>query len=299
MAQSLYQMLGVAKTASDDEIRKAYRALARKYHPDVNPDDAVAEDKFKQASAAYTVLADSDKRKAYDEFGEDSLRGGFDAEQARAYSASSANRGRVPNPFSGAGTGGGFDLNDLFGGGWNRGPQKGPDARASVEMTLRQAIVGGEVEFQIPGKGAVKVRIPPGADEGSTIRLKGKGMAGSGGGPRGDLVIETRVKPHPRVRRSGLDLTIKLPVTLGEAYIGAEVTIPTFSNPVKLKIPPASQSGSRLRLRNKGVTRGKKTGDLFIELEVRMPESADPELAEAITEHEREHPSNPRKDLEL
>ena len=305
-SKSLYQILGVDRGASADEIRKAYRKLARELHPDVNPGDEAAETRFKEVAAAYDVLADPDKRKAYDEFGEESLRGGFDAEKARAYEQWKSSRRRSADPFrrarpAGAPGGfGGFDFADLFGSGWTaRGPMKGPDAFATVEMTLRQAITGGEVELHIPDRPNIKVRIPPGADNGSTIRLRGKGLPGHEGGEPGDLVIECRVKPHPHVKRDGLDLIFDLPVTLGEAYLGAEVTVPTFDGQVKLKIPPRSQPGARLRLRGKGVKRGKKTGDLYVELDVRLPERPDAQLEKAIREHERESKPDVRAELTL
>jgi curved DNA-binding protein len=149
-------------------------------------------------------------------------------------------------------------------------------------MDLGQAIAGGEVRLEVPGHDKpVTVRIPPGADEGSIIRLKGMGGKSPGGGPPGDLVIVTRVRPHPVVRRDGLDLTMRVPVTLNEAYNGATIEIPTFDGPIKLRIPPRSQSGAKLRVRGKGVPRKAERGDLFVELDVRLPDREDERLAEA------------------
>jgi DnaJ-class molecular chaperone len=315
MAESLYETLGVSKTATADEIRKAYRKLARELHPDVNPGDDAAEDRFKAVSAAYEVLSDADKRQAYDEFGEESLRGGFDADKARAYQSWKSSRRRSADPFqqarraagpAGPGRGGfaDFDLSDLFGSAWTAsGPMRGPDAYATVDMTLRQAIQGGEVELKIPDRKPIKVRIPPGADTGSIIRIPGKGLSGHEGGEPGDLVIETRVKPHPLVRRDGLDLTLTLPITLAEAYLGAELRVPTFDAPVVLKIPPRSQPGQKLRLRGKGVSRKGPTrdrrGDLYIELDVRLPDRDDPDLAAAIREHDKSSRRDVRAGMKL
>ncbi len=308
MAKSLYEILGVAKGASVDDIRKAYRKLARKYHPDVNPGDAEAEDRFKQVSAAYDVLSDADRRKAYDEFGDESLKGGFDPDKARAYQqwrqrrtegARPFRRGQAAEPDLG-------DLGDLFGfGGGGRRRQgrridlRGADVSARVDMDLRQAIQGGEVKLEVPGRKPVTVRIPPGADTGSTIRLEGRGQPGPGGGPSGDLIIECNVRPHPRVTRDGLDLTMKVPVTLAEAYNGATIDIPTFHGPVSLKIPAGAQQGAKLRLRGKGVARGKTRGDLLVELDVRLPDRRDDDLANAIAKSEAAYDAPVRQELVL
>lgn len=314
MSESLYDILGVAKTASDADIRSAYRKLARKYHPDVNPGDTAAEDTFKKVSAAYEVLSDADKRKAYDEFGEESLKGGFDPGKARAYQKWQQQRSRGAEPFAGGGdgswrrAGGGgfggggmdFDLDELFGGRRAR-PRaaRGPDVHAMVDMDLKQAIKGGEVSLDVPGRKPISVRIPPGADDGSIIRLRGKGGAGPGGAPAGDLVIETRVRPHPFVRREGQDLFMRLPVTLAEAYSGATIEVPTFDGPVKLRVPPLSQPGQKLRLRGKGVPRKDQSGDLYVELDVRLPDRADPTLEEAIRASRDAYSTPVRKEIEL
>lgn len=309
MNESLYSLLGVPASASADDIRKAYRALARKLHPDVNPGDAAAEDRFKRVAAAYDVLSDKKRRADYDEFGDDALKGGFDPEKARAYQSwkSARHRGAQPfteasggSPFSGPNVD--FDLGDLFGFGRQRqqGPIRGHDIRAVVDMDLPQAIAGGHIEISVPERSApVKVKIPPGADTGSTIRLAGKGGAGISGGPRGDLVIETRVRKHPRVTRRGLDLTIRVPVSLAEAYNGAKIDVPTFDGSVVLSIPPRSQPGAKLRLRGKGVARKKKRGDLFIVLDVKLPDREDAALAKAIAESEAAYATAPRKDFVL
>ena len=294
MSKRLYNILGVDPKATEGEIRTAYRKLARRYHPDVNPGDDEAEAKFKEVAAAFDVLSDADKRKNYDEFGEDSLKGGFDPDKARAYKHWQSSRQRGAQSFGGGGwqhAGGagpaGFDFTDLsdlfgFGGAAARGPQRGHDVHAVVDMDLRQAVHGGEVNLEVPGRKPVKVRIPRGADNGSVIRLKGKGAKAPNGGPAGDLVIETRIKPHPLVRRDGLNLYMKIPVTLDEAYNGSSIEIPTFDGQVKLQIPAQSQNGSKLRLKGKGIERKSKRGDLYVELEVQLPDKGDEALADAI-----------------
>jgi curved DNA-binding protein len=288
MAVNLYETLGVKRDASTDAIRKAYRKLARKHHPDVNPGDKVAEDKFKAISSAYEVLSDTKRRADYDEFGDDALQGGFDATKAREYARWQRQPGAAGMGGGGFGGFGGFgggqqadfDVAEMFN--RRRGPIRGQDVHATFQMDLRQAIEGAEVSIDVPEQGTVRVRIPPGADTGSVIRLAGRGSPGPRGGPPGDLVIETQVRPHPVLRRDGLDLYLTLPVTLDEAYNGASVDVPTFEGTIVLKIPPRSQNHARLRVRGKGVARKTTRGDLFVELDVRMPDQPDDALADAL-----------------
>jgi curved DNA-binding protein len=298
MAGSLYDILGVKRDASADDIRKSYRKLARKHHPDVNPGDRKAEERFKKVSAAYDVLSDDKKRAAYDEFGDQSLHGGFDPDKAREYKKWQNTRTQQrashfdDGPIE-------FDFGELFGRGRRRGPNRGHDLRTVVEMDLRQAIEGAEVAVEIPEQGTVRVRIPPGADTGSVIRIAGKGAPGAQGGPPGDLVIETEVRPHPLLRRDGLDLHLRLPVTIDEAYNGATVDVPTFEGTVALKIPARSQSHAKLRLRGKGIARKDHRGDMFVELDVRMPDRADTELAEALRKHRDAYSAPVRQEVKL
>jgi molecular chaperone DnaJ len=349
-AEDLYSVLGVARTATDDQIRRAYRKLARKHHPDVNPGDKQSEERFKQVAAAHDVLSDPARRKAYDEFGAESLSGGFDPDKARAYRHYAEQR-------SAAGRAGGghaqevpfdFDLDDILGGFRQRREQRPVESVAEVELDFADALRGIELEARVPvrracatchgsgdkpgaevkactvcggsgrvkavegpmrlmtacracagdgkigtpcptcrGQGSVtgeerlKVRIPPGADHGSELRVKGR-IPGAPGAPPGDLVIRTRVRPHPHFRRDGLDLTLHLPVTLDEAYAGASVEVPTPDGPVQLKVPPGSQPGTKLRLKGKGVARGGARGDLYVELDLRLPDQPDESLAEAL-----------------
>jgi DnaJ-class molecular chaperone len=294
MAANLYETLGVKRDASVEDIRKAYRKLAKKHHPDINPGNKAAEDRFKSVSAAYEVLSDPKRRGDYDEFGDAALQSGFDPARAREYTRwkerQTAGGGfGVNSGFGGSGPGGGgpggsgpieFDFAELFN--RRRGPARGQDIHATFQMDLRQVVEGTEVSVEVPEQGTVRVRIPPGAETGSVIRLAGKGAPGPRGGPPGDLVIETEVRPHPLIRRDGLDLTLTLPVTLDEAYNGASVDVPTFEGTVVLKIPPRSQNHARLRLRGKGIERKATRGDFFVELDVRMPDRADDALADAL-----------------
>ena len=294
MSQTLYEILGVPPSASSDAIRKAYRKLARRHHPDVNPGDTTAENAFKRVSAAYEVLSDEKKRAAYDEFGEASMAGSFDADAARAYKQWKNTRQRTNDFEQGPIE---FDFSDLFG--RTRGPARGADLRATVQMELRQAIEGAEVSLDLPGQGTVRVRIPPGADTGSIIRIPGKGAAGSQGGPPGDLVIATEVLPHPLLRRDGLDLYLTLPVTLDEAYNGGTVEVPSFDGTLMVKVPARSQTGAKLRLRGKGIQRKDARGDLFAVLDVRMPDRADDALATALRASTAAYSAPVRQELKI
>ena len=294
-AENLYSVLGVATTATHDAIRKAYRKLARRHHPDVNPGDAKAEDRFKRVAAAYEVLSDKKSRAAYDEFGEASMAGGFDADKARSYRQwqdirqqrnSTFERGPIE-----------FDFSDLFE--RARAPERGSDLHATVQMDLRQAIEGTEVSLDLPDQGTVRVRIPPGADTGSIIRVPGKGGPGPRGGPPGDLVIATEVRPHARLRRDGLDLFLTVPVTLDEAYTGGTIEVPTFDGPVMLKVPARSQTGAKLRLRDKGIRRKNRRGDLVAELDIRMPDLVDEALAAALRGSTASYAAPVRQELKL
>ena len=290
----LYAALGVARTASEDEIRKAYRKLARKYHPDVNPNDRKAEEKFKEISFAYEVLSDKDKRARYDEFGTQGLAQGFDPAQAREYMRWSQGARRSPS-YESFSSEGDFDLDDLlggiFGGGAarrTRGPQRGADASGEIEVDFLDAVRGGEVRVQVAERGALRIKIPPGAVTGTKIRLAGQGDPGSQGAPAGDLYLTLHVRPHPFFRREGNDLHLELPVTVPELVKGASVEVPTADGSVTMKIPPHSQSGRVLRLRAKGAPKlgSSERGDLYVKLLAELPDPADPRLESIAKELE-------------
>ncbi|HTO53765.1 MAG TPA: DnaJ C-terminal domain-containing protein [Myxococcota bacterium] len=285
----LYAALGVSRSASEEEIRKSYRKLARKYHPDVNPNDRKAEEKFKEISFAYEVLSDKDKRARYDEFGTQGLAEGFDPAQAREYARWSQGARRSPQyeTFTQEGD---FDLDDLlggiFGGGAGRrprGPRRGADASGEIEVDFTDAVRGGEVRVQVAGRGTLRIKVPPGAVTGTKIRLAGQGDAGGQGAAAGDLYLTLHVRPHPFFRREGDDLHLDLPVTLPELVQGASVEVPTPDGAVTMKIPPHSQSGRVLRLRGKGAAKlgAADKGDLYVKLLAELPDPADPRL-EAI-----------------
>lgn len=299
MAESLYETLGVAKTASAEEIRKAYRKLARQHHPDINPGDSSAEASFKKTAAAYEVLSDEAKRKAYDEFGDASLQSGFDPDKAREYARWQDSRQRRTSGFGGSEGPIDFDLSELFGGRATRGPTRGRDLYTSIDIDLRQAIEGAELKADLPNHGTVHIRIPRGADDGDTLRVAGKGAPGQNGGPAGDLVIETVVRPHSLVRREGLDLHLTLPITLNEAYNGASVNVPTFDGSVVLKIPARTKQHARLRLRGKGIERRDQRGDMLIEIDVRMPDTADDAFADALRGSDKLYTTPVREGLAL
>jgi curved DNA-binding protein len=291
--RDLYEILGVPRAAAADEIKKAYRRLAKKYHPDVNPGDRAAEEKFKEVTAAFEVLSDAKKRRLYDEFGPDALRTGFDerrAEEYRRWKSQGVPPGAMPFDFGDfstvdVGDFGRFDFGSIFGdlfggGGGRRGgrvvPRQGASAEAEIAVDLRDAVLGAERDIRVDGR-TLRVKIPPGVTDGSQIRLAGQGGAGAHGGTAGDLFLRVRLREHPLVRREGKDLFVELPVTVPEAVSGAEVTLPTFEGPVRLKVPPGSQSGRRLRLRGRGLPdlRGGERGDLHAVVRVVLPEPSE------------------------
>jgi curved DNA-binding protein len=325
MAEDLYAVLGVPKTADADAIKKAFRKLAAQLHPDKNPGNAKAEARFKQVNHAHDVLGDPKKRKLYDEFGEEGLREGFDPERVRAYkqwsSRQGARGGRPPSSVYG-GPGDAFDIEDLFGGGAGggvaggigdifgdfvgrgrrqRGPSRGPDLESEVTIDFASSLRGATLELRPQGETGtpVTVRVPPGAAEGSRVRIAGQGAPSSNGGPRGDLVLTVHVKPHPFFRREGQDLHLDLPLTLAEAYHGSKVRVPTPEGDVSLKVPERTQSGQVVRLRGKGVAKkGRDTGDLYVHFLVRIPEEgADVgKLIDQLAQHQKE---DPRRDIRL
>ncbi|TNF63597.1 MAG: molecular chaperone DnaJ [Deltaproteobacteria bacterium] len=321
--RDFYKILGVSRDASPAEIKKAYRRLAKELHPDLNPDDEEAEERFKEVSSAYSVLSDEEKRKLYDQFGEMGLREGFDPE---AYQAATQGVG-------GFGGFGGFDLGDIFGaaargqagrggggqfefnledllggagagrGAYVRAPQRGADLKSEIAVDFRDAVLGCTKELSVrsaEGERTLKVRIPAGVRNGGKIRLRGQGGLGVQGGPAGDLLLEVKVQKHPYFSIRGKQLHVKLPVTPLEAYAGAKVNVPTPEGGVQLSIPAGSQNGSKLRLRGKGIQRrGKPRGDLIAHLEIVLPEAGSKEVEEALETVQKAFEKDPRKDLEL
>ncbi|MFO0546914.1 MAG: DnaJ C-terminal domain-containing protein [Polyangiaceae bacterium] len=305
MARDLYDTLGVTKNADEDTIKRAFRKLAAKYHPDKNPGKD-SEQRFKEINNAHEVLSNKEKRALYDEFGEESLRQGFDPERARMMRNFGRNGRGGSVSFQdvfGGGGGGGADFGDLFGdlfgrtrGGGQRAPRRGPDAEAEVTIDFASAVRGTTIQLSRGAGDEVTVRIPPGASDGGKLRVPGEGPRVPNVQP-GDLVITVHVAPHPHFKREGDDLHLELPITLIEAYEGGKVRIPTPSGEVALKIHPHTQSGQVTRLRGKGVhRRGKDAGDLYVKFLVQIPTTDDPKVVKAI-EALRDVCPDPRGDL--
>jgi len=312
--RDLYAVIGVARDASADDIKKAYRKLAQKYHPDQNADDPEAEEKFKEVSAAYTVLSDEQRRKDYDEFGDMAIDPNFDADKARQAGGQFGGfgGGDFAQSFSRGGGGfqdaGGFGslFEDLFSGGGPRQPRqrRGADVEAELELDFIDAIKGSEQSLTLarPESGrreTLNVRIPPGVKEGGRIRLAGKGSPGMNGGPNGDLFAKVRIRPHPVFERDGDHIRMEAPISVAEAVNGASIEIPTLDGRVQLRIPAGTDGGSKLRLRGKGVPGrgGKNAGDLFVTVRIRVPKELDDEKREQLDALLEQDPTELRADL--
>ncbi len=313
--QDLYATLGVPRDADTDAVKSAYRKQAQRYHPDRNSDDPAAEEQFKRVSAAYAVLSDKQRRKAYDEFGDIALDPNFDADKAHRRFGGGFGGGDFASAFSGQG--GGFqdigDLGSLFedllgGGARQRGPRprRGANLEASLELDFTDAALGSEQRLSIDRPTAsgtrqetLSVRIPPGVGDGARIRLAGKGAEGSGGAPPGDLFANIRIRPHPVFRREGHDLYLDVPVSFTEAVRGADIEIPTLTGRVTLHVPAHSDGGTRLRLRAKGVpmSRGGAAGDLYVTIQIRVPRDLDSAAQTKLDELLSDDPNRWRREL--
>jgi molecular chaperone DnaJ len=314
--KDFYAVLGVAKDATDAQLKKTYRKLARQYHPDSNPGDAAAETRFKEISEAYSVLSDPTQRAEYDQMRAMGSGARFTAGGGRG--------GGFEDVFGGfggqAGYGGqggyrtqqgGFEdlLGGLFGSGrfgqttggfrGNGGPTPGADITTSVDLDFATAIRGDTVTLQRQGAGSIKARIPAGVADGQKIRLRGKGQPSPDGGAPGDLVIEVHVRPHPVFARDGRHLRLDVPVSFVEAALGATIEVPTFDGPpVRLRVAPGTPSGRVLRVKGRGVETSKGTGDLLATVHVTVPTELSDEARERLEAFAEVAPAgNPRDEL--
>ena len=298
MARDLYQELGVSRTADADAIRKAYRKLAKELHPDRNPGDAKAEDRFKSVSGAWDVLGDPDKRAKYD-------RGEIDAE-GRETGLGRGGFGGGANGAGGRFDGADFDdiLSQMFGGGGPfggvgagaRAQARGVDVRARLEIDLEEAILGAKKRISFSDGRTIDAVIPAGAQDGQVLRLRGQGAPGRGG-VAGDALIELVLRPHPVFRHDGGDLHMDLPVSVPDAVLGAKAEVPTPEGSVTLTIPKGSNTGKVLRLKGRGAVRPESggRGDLFVRLEVTLPDTPDPALESFAEQWRRERPYTPKR----
>ncbi len=300
--RDLYADLGVARDASADDIRTAYRKLAREHHPDVNPNDPGAEERFKRVSFANSVLSDPEKRARYDEFGMQGLAEGFDPEQARAYQRWSHGASQSPH-FESFSSDVDFDelLSSFFQSAQSgpAGPIRGRDAEGTLQVEFLDAVLGATLPVHLQGRSPLQVKVPAGAKDGARIRLAGQGEPGHREGPPGDLYLRLDVKPHPYFERSGDDLTVRLPVTLPELVRGGSVEVPTPHGDVEMTIPAGARNGQKLRLRGKGVPgrANGQPGDLFVVLELVLPRDKSDELEKLAEQFEPLYDANPREHM--
>ncbi len=318
MSKDPYAALGLAKTASDAEIKKAYRKIARTCHPDLAPDDPKAEAKFKAASAAYDLLKDPKTRARFDK-GEIDASGAERPERQfyREYAEAPGNPYRSGQYQSGPRQEDFGDASDIFseflrqrageGARYGHGQAgqdfraRGGDRRYALEVPFLDAVKGGKTQIQLPDGATLEVKIPEGVSDGQTIRLRGKGNPGIGGGPQGDALVTLSVREHPLFRRDGDDIVITLPITIDEAVLGGKIATPTISGNVNLSIPKGASSGQVLRLRGRGVKSpgGKAHGDQRVELSIVAPPEGDAELEEFMKEWRKANAYYPRKGMKI
>jgi len=307
MAEDYYSTLEVRRDASAEEIQSAYRKLARKYHPDLNPDDKQAKQNFQEVQNAFDVLNDTKKREMYDRYGSAYESMG----QGRADASPWAGAGRSPNvdinfeDLFGGQSGGGFS--DIFKQFTQRGqqprrpaaPTRGANLEHELTVPFTTAVLGGEAQIAIQrGDGTtetMQVKIPVGIEDGKKIRLRGQGQPSPNGGPAGDVLIKINTTPHPYFRRQGKRLDVRVPITIVEALEGAKIDVPTPHGTITLSVPPGSSSGSKLRVKGQGVkTANGESGDLFAELQIVLPETVSEEDRELLQSILKKYPDNPR-----
>lgn len=303
-----YKTLGVGRLASADEIKKAYRKLAKKLHPDVNPGDKKIETQFKEAASAYDMLSDPEKRRRFDR-GEIDEQGnprhpGFSS-GAPWGTAGGATAGGGAGPRGRSARDFGLDENesdeifkDFFGFGRGRGGLKmrGADVTYRLEVEFLDAALGGKKRLSLADGKSLDVTLPPGTEDGQQLRLKGQGMPGQGGAPNGDAFVEVAVRAHAFFEREGADILLECPISLGEAILGATIEVPTIDGRVSLKVPAGSNSGTQLRLKGKGIAsqKAKARGDQYVRFVVTLPASIDADLEAAVKAWSKAHPHNVR-----
>jgi DnaJ-class molecular chaperone len=300
LAADPYKTLGVKKDASREDIRKAYRKLAKKLHPDLNPGNKKAEEQFKETTAAYDLLSDADKRARFD-------RGEIDASgqerpRQRYYRDFAEDAGA--NPYASdagfADFGSAEDIFSIFGReGRANFHMRGQDVQYRLPLDFLDAVNGAKRQLSLPDGSTLDVTIPPGVRDGQILRLRGKGRPGIGGGPPGDALIEIEVRPHPLFTRKGDDIHVELPISLSDAVLGGKITVPTPAGPVTMTVPKWSNTGTVLRLKGKGVPRPNGTrGDEYVTLKVVLPEKPDPELEKVVSQWRSAKTQSPRQTTE-
>jgi len=318
-----YKILGVNKSASQDEIKKAFRILAREYHPDANPNDPKAEEKFKEVGEAYEVLKNPQKRSRYDQLGANwkqyaNAGAGWPGGGGKTYTYDFGGSGfnfedlgsgfsdffemffgrRSDNRFSGFDSG----FGSQFGRGTRTNMQKGQDMQSELSITLREAYSGTQRSIKLQREGktrTVNVKIPEGIKDGGKIRVAGEGAKSPAGGPAGDLYLVINIAPHNFFTRKGDDLYCEVPVTIKEAFYGAKIDIPTFSGKIMVKVPPKTQGGKTLRLKGKGIPklRSSEFGDLYAKIKLILPEKLNSEQKKHFEEFARSYDENPRENI--
>ena len=328
MPRDYYEILGVPKTASDEEIKKAHRKLARKFHPDMNKNSPSATEKFKEVQTAYDALSDPKKRSNYDQFGHagvDMGAAGKGGDPFETYRRAQQGRGRQQSWNPGAGVSvedfdgqGGGNFSDIFeqlfgarGNGQSAGPQprqraqrqaaqptRGADIEHPVTLSFEQAARGTTLPLQIDRDGkieTIEIKVPAGVKSGSKIRIKGRGQ--QSGGEAGDLYIATTVSEHPYFRRDGLDVYLEVPISLYESLLGTKVSVPTLDGPVTLNVPPGTGGTAKMRIKGRGIERAGERGDQFVQIRVQVPKTLDDEDRLAIEAIAAKHPLDARADV--
>lgn len=323
--RSPYEVLGVPPTASQEDVKKAFRKLAKKHHPDANKDDPKAASRFSEVNAAYEIVGDDKKRRQFDN-GEIDAEGKpkFQGFEGFGGGPGGFSRGRPPEGFEtytfrtgdfggGGGPQGGFGgfediLSGMFGGRAKKGARGNPfgaedfvhatvgqDAAATLTVTLEEAASGVAKRVSLPTGKEMQVKVPAGIRDGQQIRLKGQGFLGHGGGPSGDAHVTIHVAPHPEFKLDGDDLRVELPLALYEAVLGGKVRVPTLGGAVELAIPPNTNTGRTFRLKGKGFPGKSGTGDLFVTVRIALPGTPDVELEALMEKWRAEKPYDPRK----